>query len=153
MTKKNLKEKETEAPTGLLHLSFPLATFLFSIWHLNYFPLLLVFFPHLNICPSQGPLYLNSEVPRLLVDLRRRHRGQNRPGHNWRLLRADGRHPEVFGDGLHPFLPVTGLFIPVIVAFSPNVRAIYTFETSWFPFFGTENLTGIPVLILVFPLM
>ena len=68
---------------------------------------------------SQRPLHLNREVPWILAHLRRRHRGQNRPRHNRRLLRADSRHTEVLRDRLHPFLPVPGPFVPVIVAFSP----------------------------------
>ena len=91
----------------------------------------------LNIYLTQGPLYLNREVTRLLVDLRRRHRGQNWPGHNRRLLRADGRHPKVIGDGLYPFLPVTGLFSPVIVAFSP-MWGQYTHLKQVGFLFGTE---------------
>ena len=68
---------------------------------------------------SQRPLHLNREVAWILAHLRRRHSGQNRPRHNRRLLWADSRHTEVFRDWIHPFLPVPGPVIPVIVAFSP----------------------------------
>ena len=136
-TENDAKEKNTLAPTGLLYLIFSpfhiciifpfflLPTFLLSTYQLPKFKMsswkYFRAISHHSIISflSQGPLHLNCEVSRLLVDLRRRHRGQDRPGHHRRLLRADGRYPEVVGDRLYPFLPVTGLLRPVIVAFSP----------------------------------